>query len=251
MSEPTIDNWKPPKNPDPNTILQEATADTRAKRYKVALAKHVWYFNNALHISPSQFGVRLSFALSYWKELGEAYPPAMATLRSIRDGLEQQAKKGENLERAVPDLAAINRTLGEDARTTSVFKVLDANYPESANQAFHWVTSALITEKGYKLYGKYINPSSDFLRIKHAYEASQELSKDPRFGSDHSASASRYYRKSCATLVAILVVNNRKAEAHEIAVRAENEVPKEGNDPQFQQAIKSALSGIVPTPLGY
>ena len=79
-------------------LLVPAHAEDEAKRalddaksladkgdYEAALAKHVWFHDNALAIRPSYYGVRLSFALSYWAELGEKYPKALETLRGIRD----------------------------------------------------------------------------------------------------------------------------------------------------------------------
>ena len=242
------DNWTPPKNPDPSIILNEARADARAKRYKIALAKHVWYHNHALSISQAQFGVRLSFALSYWYQLGQEYPPAMAKLRSVRDGLEKQARKGENLDNAIPDLAAISRTLGEDSRTTSIFKVIDKTYPEKASMAFLFVNSALIKEKEYKLYGKYVEPNQEYVQMKYLYELNQERAKDPKFGANLSEYSGKSFREPFTTLIAILVVNNRKAEANEIVTRAKKEVPNEANNPQFQEELKSALAGIVPKP---
>ena len=42
-------DWSPPRNPDPSAILTEARADVRAKEYKTALAKHIWYLS-LIHI---------------------------------------------------------------------------------------------------------------------------------------------------------------------------------------------------------
>jgi hypothetical protein len=77
--------WAPPANPDPHKILDEAQDDARAGRYADALAKHVWFHENALKYEPSLAGVRLSFALGYWVAFGNSYPPALQKLKSIRD----------------------------------------------------------------------------------------------------------------------------------------------------------------------
>jgi hypothetical protein len=45
----------------------------------------MWYFNHALEYQPGQVGVRLSFALSDWVELGRSYPKALQALIEIRD----------------------------------------------------------------------------------------------------------------------------------------------------------------------
>jgi len=54
-------------------------------KYEQALKEHIWYHKNALRYDPAQYGVRLSFALSDWAELGQVYPPALHALRSIRN----------------------------------------------------------------------------------------------------------------------------------------------------------------------
>ena len=40
--------WSPPPNPDPEVILEEARADAAAGRNEDALAKYVWFHNNAV-----------------------------------------------------------------------------------------------------------------------------------------------------------------------------------------------------------
>src|SRR5262245_14212562 len=77
--------WKPPANPDPSKILAEAQADARAGRNADALAKHLWFHNNALKIQSTLYGVRLSFALGSWMDLAMQYPPAMQALTRTRD----------------------------------------------------------------------------------------------------------------------------------------------------------------------
>ena len=89
MTLPAIAEWTPPEKPDPQVILQEARTDAMAKRYEDALAKHLWFHQNALKHEPALYGVRLSFALSYWEKLGNKYPPALASLKAVRDEARQ------------------------------------------------------------------------------------------------------------------------------------------------------------------
>lgn len=53
--------------------------------YEEALERHIWYHENALKYDQAQYGVRLSFALGSWVQLGKAYPKALEALRSTRD----------------------------------------------------------------------------------------------------------------------------------------------------------------------
>jgi hypothetical protein len=84
LSVGALAQWKPVANPVPDKILNEAQEDAAAGRYEDALAKHVWFHENALTYAPAMYGVRLSFALSYWAALGAMYPPALQKLRHQR-----------------------------------------------------------------------------------------------------------------------------------------------------------------------
>jgi hypothetical protein len=78
---------------------ERALADARrlAKQgdYEGALAKHVWFHDHALSVRPSYYGVRLSYALSDWIELGKKYPKARQTLESVRDAKTSKLLAGD------------------------------------------------------------------------------------------------------------------------------------------------------------
>ncbi|MCU7937268.1 MAG: hypothetical protein KZQ99_20735 [Candidatus Thiodiazotropha sp. (ex Dulcina madagascariensis)] len=62
---------------DPGDILQEARVAFSDKKYSLSLEKYRWFFDNALKIKKSYYGVRLSYCLSEWADLGNSYPPAL------------------------------------------------------------------------------------------------------------------------------------------------------------------------------
>ena len=237
-------DWLPPDSPDPQAILQEARVDARAKRYNIALAKHVWFHENALEISPSLSGVRLSFALSDWKRLGSSYPPAMEKLRQIRDDLASQAEAGKDLGIGFLDLVAINRTLSEESKTTDVFKILVEKNPQAAERAFVFSGPALIKAKEYSLYMEYVDAMNDYLKMKQMYETERRRARDTEFGASVREHATLSFRNKTATLVAILSVNDRKDEAAEIARLAKSEL----DDAGFHKELEAALAGTVPDP---
>ena len=237
--------WTPPENPDPQTILNEAKNDAQAKRYEIALAKQVWFHENALSLNQAMTGVRLSFALANWESLGRVYPPALAKLQEIRDGLEERAKKGEDLMSAFHDLAAINRTFGEDSRTSEAFKALDALNPKAAKLAIFYVKPALVKSKDYALYIKYTDVKRDYLQMRQIFEVNLQMAEDKRFGPNLAEFANKSFRNESATLVAILTVNDRKQEASEIATLAKKQL----DEPEFHKELDAALTGTVPKPL--
>src|SRR5690349_9740269 len=62
------------------------TRDIQAEgNFQEALMRYVWYHEHALEYDRAVYGVRLSFALSYWKELADVYPPALVALKQMRD----------------------------------------------------------------------------------------------------------------------------------------------------------------------
>jgi hypothetical protein len=229
---------------EPEKIRSEARADARAERYEDALAKHVWYHRNALKYEPALSGVRLSFALSDWYELGKAYPPALVKLKEIRDEAAKNVTNGKHVRESFHDLAAINRTVGEESRTKEIFVLLDAQNADAAKEVFDLAQPALINTKEYKLCGKYIDSKRSFPRIIEFFRTNKRLAKDPRFGAEHLEFANKKFTNDAATLIALLAVNGRKAEAEEIA----GEAKKEWNNASFHAEIDKALQGKLPKP---
>lgn len=238
------EEWTPPKNPNPQQILSEAQEDAEAKRYELALAKHIWFHEQALEVNPALYGVRLSFALSYWLDLAKKYPPAMKKLKAYRDEAEQDVLEGKQARTAFHDFASINEQLGETSKTSKLFQKLDQEQPEAARQAFDIAKSALIEAKAYKLVGKYLNPAVDFARARLLYAQNKQMAEDPRFGERHLKFANKSFTHEVTTMIAILVINDKKDAAEEIAEQAR----KEWDDDQFHADLDKALDGKVPKP---
>ncbi|MFO0919963.1 MAG: hypothetical protein U0872_16845 [Planctomycetaceae bacterium] len=238
------ETWEPPENPDPSVILNEARADTRAQRYEIALAKLVWFHEQALAIQPALSGVRLSFALGYWRELAEKYPPAWEGLEATRDQAALNVKQGKNVLESFQDLAAINRELDQQTLTKDLFEELDKDHPDSALKVFRFSQPALIQTKSYALFAKYVVPQRDFRLIRQAYTAGKRTAGNPRFDKLHRDFANKKFVNDATTLVAILVINDRNAEALEIAQLAK----QEWDDEDFHDRLDEALEGFVPEP---
>ncbi|HKB15254.1 MAG TPA: hypothetical protein VKF62_04275, partial [Planctomycetota bacterium] len=57
-------------------VLDEAEALREQGKYEEALQKHIWIHEHSLEQDAAFVGVRLSYALSDWIELGAKYPKA-------------------------------------------------------------------------------------------------------------------------------------------------------------------------------
>jgi len=236
------EDWVLPENPNPSKILDEARADATAGRYKNALAKLVWFHRNALKYQPALYGVRLSFALGDWVALGKSYPPALMKLKATRDEAGQNAREGNTPRESFNDFAAINDEVKEEKKTKELFVWLDSNKPDVAKQVYDLAQPALVKAKEYRLCGKYIDPATSFQTILKRYQHNKQYARAPQFRMQKLPE--EMFSHSTTTLVALLVLNDRKEDAERIAAEA----LKEWADPQFKKQLEDAKNGNVPPP---
>ena len=91
--------------------------------YSQALERMIWYHDNALKHDSGHSGVRLSFALVNWIQLGEKYPKAITSLKSIRDRKTQHILSGTTELKLFRDVFAINNYL-EDNQSLLIYSLL-------------------------------------------------------------------------------------------------------------------------------
>lgn len=236
--------WSPGENPRPQEILTEAEADAAAGRYADALAKHVWFHENSLKVAPAMYGVRLSFALSAWKALSDSYPPALEKLKAERDEAADRVRGAKDSHHSFHDFASINRVLCEDAQTAEFFLWLDANSPATATGVYDIAQPSLVRAKEYRICGKYLDPDRSLERMVRLYRENREIAGDSEFRRHMSDFGDKSLSNGVGTLVALLVVNDRMADARRIV----DEAVKVRGDSAFREFLDSALRGEVPPP---
>ncbi len=128
------------------------------------------------------YGVRLSFALSYWKELGEKYPPAMKALVETRDRKTKELISGKENYELFHDVVSFNETLGEPEKTISLFEKIEEK-PEVARNYWDLAKDTVIAAKRYDIVRRYIaNPTDEFIRLKARYDQGVTLYEHPQVG---------------------------------------------------------------------
>lgn len=215
-----------------------------AGRHGDALAKHLWFHQNALKLERSFYGVRLSFALSYWTDLAKQYPPALDALKATRDDAVARITSGNGSRDDFHDVSSINEHLNEEERTTELFVWLDEHDPKLARDAYGVAERSLIRSRRYQLCGKYLDAkrSSDWMVT--LYRDHQRMATEGRSRGDLKDFSQRSLANSATTLVALLVVNGRTAEADEVIAKVLNAWP----DDEFRKALLHARTGAVPEP---
>jgi hypothetical protein len=183
-------------------------------KYEEALQKHIWYHKHALEIDYGQYGVRLSFALSYWVDLGKKYPPALKSLKEIRDEDCARLTAGEQNRDLFHDIVAINEEVGESAATVGLFKKLDAAEPTFASSVAELADKSLFDAEEFQLEKKYLgDPFVRFAEVKRTLDFGLEFAKACRTA---SRSGQAFENNFTQDVVRLIVVLDKTGE-HEIA----------------------------------
>lgn len=236
-------SWTPPPSADPSTILDEAVDDTRHGNYALALTKHQWYFDNALEHEPAQYGVRLSFALSYWHELATLYPPAMDELHAMRDRASQNAIAGIDVHASFHDAKSINRVLGDPDSTRDLFMQLHKTDRSLAQTAYHLAQPILVQFGEYDICNEYLDASTAIERIIQIFNLDRDRTHPGFVANHHREHFEDKFRNDSATVIALLVVANRMDDAKELG----NRIIDEWNDESVRGLMNRALRGEFPS----
>ncbi|MDJ0938341.1 MAG: hypothetical protein QNJ00_01125 [Woeseiaceae bacterium] len=236
--------WSPPENPDPRAILDEARADRHAGRYAESLAKHVWFHDNALKLDRALAGVRLSFALSDWKQLADRYPPALARMREIRDRDERRVMENKADYNAFHDAVRLNEYLKETDRTVHLFRWLDENDPELAERSFSVARDTLIASGELDLCAKYVGDLESYREELETLLERQEVMRQAVGGASAERTTDRlrnHLAYDLLTDIATLVMIGRLDQARAMVELARAEFGDV--DPA---TIEAAMNGELP-----
>jgi hypothetical protein len=204
---------------DPNVMLREAVALMRQGRYAESLQKHLWFHDHALEHTPALAGVRLSFALAYWLELGGYYPEAMQALTAIRDRKARALADGTGSFELFHDVAAINGYLHEERETVALFKRLHQLDPGLAGRCYPVAETFLVADQEYEVCVAYLpDPIARFEESRELRQVRLELA-----GESSALGTSEFrdylegdFADAVRRLIAILVGAGRAQDAERV-----------------------------------
>jgi predicted Ser/Thr protein kinase len=165
----SAETWSPTlapgEKPDFQKIMGDAKELMNRGQYEEALQREIWYFNHS-RFKPGQGGVRLSFALSDWIELGRRYPKAKQALIEIRDRGTYEIKAGRGYSELFSEVQAINHELQDDDATYALFLTMRTNDPQLAGQCYIYMENSLVAKGEYQwCYDHMGDPQTRFDRI--------------------------------------------------------------------------------------
>jgi hypothetical protein len=233
---------------DLQQLSSNARDDMRNNNYPMALAKRVWFHQHALEVDKHYVGVRLSFSLSDWVELGNIYPPAKTLLRYVANYAKRSLMDDpQDSFSLVQEYLSLNWALERTDQSISFFKWLDSNHPDEASANFHVFQDVLSKQKQFLLYNKYISPNANFSQMASNYNRSINANKrgdygDKKTGQKMLEFETKNFIHNVSRLVAILVINEREAEANNLVAKAKLELDSD----EFVTLLNSALDGKLP-----
>ena len=191
-------------------------------KYAEALSEYVWFHHHALAEQPSLYGVRLSFALSHWKELAEVYPPALVALRENCSNKTQRLSAGELDRELFHDVEAINQYLGANLETAQLFEALDRVHPEFAQACGNLALEALVEAKKFHLAAKHIpdpigRVATPAERLNHDIA---RIPERPRSRAPRYRAYTWNFALDLRTILAILSGADQRTNADECRARA-------------------------------
>ena len=163
---------------DIKNYLRDTKRIVKEGKYEEALKRYIWFHENALKHDKSMAGVRLSFALSDWKSLGQVYPPAMKELKETRDKTTNIILKDGGSPQLFSEVAAINRTIGENSKTLELFEEMLSKYPHVAKSSWYYAKDDLFEAKRYDIIKQFIgNPLREYSRLVSNYTRDTTMAK--------------------------------------------------------------------------
>jgi hypothetical protein len=144
-------------------------------QYADALLDLVWFHEFALAEDPSWAGVRRSYALDDWVQLGKVYPPALSALEDAREQKATVLLTGELNKSAFRDVASIDDYLGSTLKTYSLFKDILKLQPELAKAYARDAIRSILAAEDYQLASQLTPDAASLVKSKSA-----ELNREVR-----------------------------------------------------------------------
>ncbi|MEI9961731.1 MAG: protein kinase [Limisphaerales bacterium] len=232
--------WSPA--PDEKADLQKIyySAKNLAEQgnYEEALQRYLWYFDHS-RTNDSQEGVRLSFALSDWIELGRLYPKARQALIEIRDNDVHEFSEGRGDFKLFMEVNSISHYLGDDDAAYSLFKQIEQRDQPLAQQCFRIAEDLLLKHGDYQKCLDYIgDPQAAFEKIQNEWKRMKQFEEQSATRNDEQRKrlqemaktnsafahpfpklpkfADENFVKQTRELIEVLVATGHKADAEKI-----------------------------------
>jgi len=220
MKEYPVFKAEPEPTEKPRAVLDAARAAAREGRYPEALEGYEWFFDHALDGDPaSYYGVRLSYCLSEWSQLGSTYPPAQQRLEWRRDEALQLLTSTREPAR-FHDFIALCSVLDEkSALPLKTFADLHVRDPALASSIVTFIWHDLVDAQMWDVAAAYLTDhEADYqLALQKFEQAMRICDENPNFGGEEFAEQIRgWCIADLRDLWLVLMYSNRSSDAENV-----------------------------------
>jgi hypothetical protein len=200
---------------DPRARLHSGLQAANEGRFEDALREYVWFHEHALEHDRAFYGVRLSFALSYWLDLAKAYPAARRKLEKIRDRKTALLACGGGNRALFHDVESINDYLGAERATYELFLTMLQISPMLATSCADLAIESIVKARDFPLAEKH-SPSPEDALLRFSNDLNADVADLGGNGEDNARRLEAYTHIYCdrvATVIAILMGLGKSEEA--------------------------------------
>ncbi len=205
----------------PKTVLNEGRTLVAQGKYEAALEKYLWFHRHSLEYNQGFGGVRLSFALKEWVELGERFPPARQALLAVREESTTAIENGQGTASLFHDVTAINRYLQDSAHTIQLFHRMHQRHPDLARECYEIAEPFLVEGGEFAVCSSYLpDPEKRLEEVRQLFQMTLEIATENPVLSRPEARLTNYARlrlvETTNRLIAILEGVGRTEEADRV-----------------------------------
>ena len=169
----------------PRQTLRNARAAVNAGDYPAALALYEHFFDHALEADEGFYGVRLSYCLDEWAELGKTYPQALENLKARATEAIAGFETTRNPE-LFHDYQSILHYLNHDDAVFAQFIGYHETSSDLAKLAADLMWDSLVESERWDLCAAYLGDAKErYETAVHHFDLGMQLYReDPSFGDD-------------------------------------------------------------------
>ena len=173
---------------DPKIFLNEARKSVKDGDFDLALEKYEYFFDHALDNDPaSYYGVRLSYCLDEWAELGSKYPKARERLEWKRDE-SLRLLFSERLAEHFHDFISICDYLKCPHRPTEEFIKIHESDVDLAEEIVRFIWDSLVRDEHWEICSFYMkDPKEKYSEFLMKFDQAMNICK-----SDESLGGERF-----------------------------------------------------------
>jgi tetratricopeptide (TPR) repeat protein len=211
---------------DPEKVLARARKYYEQGNYEKALQDYIWFHDNALKYKPSLYGVRLSFALLDWIELGKKYPKAHNELIDIRNRKSDLIKTKHGTQELFHDVKSINTYLNENQKTVDLYKEMTICDFDLAKQCYILAKDDLIAHQEFELCNQMMEAPMFIIRdMRKLLDQNISIYKTNQWADEtHLEWSIKYYLEETECTLIVLVNNRRFVEADRFLAQAAEDI---------------------------